>query len=123
MAAAGAGVGCTPDRLRPGPPSLVVEGPEGSTAFSPDTIAIAIFAQDDNGLDSLTVTVGDRTEDLDVFEDVEFSDILFWTIPEGLTPGELIDIVAYAKDLVGERTTVNTSVTVVARPAAGAARR
>jgi hypothetical protein len=123
LAAVGAAVvpGCTPDRLRPGPPSLVIEGPQGSTAFSPDTIPISVFARDDNGLDSVTVTILGRTEELGAFDRTEISNVFFWPIPEGLTPGDLVEIVGNAKDLVGERTTVTTSVTVVARPA-GAAR-
>jgi hypothetical protein len=35
-----------------------------------------------------------------------------------LIPGELIEITGYAKDLVGDRTTVTTSVTVIAGPPA-----
>jgi hypothetical protein len=114
--------GCTPERLRPGPPSLVIEGPEGSTVFSPDTVGISVFARDDNGLDSVTVTILGRTEELGAFDQVEVSDIFLWPIPEGLSPGELVEIVGLAKDLVGERTVVTTSVTVVARPPAGIAR-
>jgi hypothetical protein len=112
--------GCTPERLRPGPPSLVVEGPEGSTVFSPDTVGISVFARDDNGLDSVTITVLGRTEELGAFDRVEVSDIFIWPIPAGLTAGELIEIQGYAKDLVGERTVVTTSVTVVDRPASAA---
>lgn len=114
LAAAGALSGaCTPDRLRPGPPRLVITGPEGSTVTSPDTTGIEVFAQDDNGLDSVTVTILGQTVELDAFDLVELHDILFWPIPEGLSPGTLIEITGYAKDLVGERTTVTTSVTVV----------
>jgi hypothetical protein len=94
----------------------VIEGPEGSTVLSPDTIPIQVFARDDNGLDSVTVTVLGRTEELGAFDRVEISDVFFWPIPTGLLPGQLIEIVGYAKDLVGERTTVTTSVTVVAPP-------
>lgn len=112
--------GCTPERLRPGPPSLVVEGPEGSTVFSPDTVGISVFARDDNGLDSVTVTILGRTEELGAFDRVEVSDIFIWPIPAGLPAGELIEIQGYAKDLVGERTVVTTSVTVVNRPASAA---
>jgi hypothetical protein len=119
LAAAGGGAagGCKPDRLRPGPPSLVITGPQGSTVTSPDTAGIEVFAQDDNGLDSVTVTILGQTEELSAFDEVEVHDILFWPIPEGLSPGTLVEIIGYAKDLVGERTTVTTSVTVVAPPA------
>jgi hypothetical protein len=107
---------CTPDRLRPGPPSLVINGPAGSTVTSPDTVGIEVLAQDDNGLDSVTVTILGVTEELGAFDEVEVHDILFWPIPGGLPPGTLVEIVGYAKDLVGERTTVTTSVTVIAPP-------
>jgi hypothetical protein len=110
--------GCESDRLRPGPPSLTVEGPAGSTVFSPDTIGISVFAQDDNGLDSVTVTILGRTEELGAFDEVEVADILVWVIPAGLNAGDLIEILGYAKDLVGERTTVTITVTVVDRPEA-----
>jgi hypothetical protein len=108
---------CKPERLRPGPPSLVIEGPDGSTVFSPDTIGISVFARDDNGLDSVTITVLGRTEELGAFDRVEVSDVFIWQIPPGLAAGELVEILGYAKDLVGERTSVTTSVTVVDRPA------
>jgi hypothetical protein len=115
--------GCKTDRLRPGPPSLSIDLPPGATVFSPDTLGIAVRAHDDNGLDSVTVTILDRTEAVNAFNEVDVVDGLLWPIPEGLTPGELIEIRGYAKDLVGDRTTVTTSVTVVARPAPPPARR
>jgi hypothetical protein len=86
--------------------------------FSPDTIGISVFAQDDNGLDSVTVTILGRTEELGAFDEVEVADILVWVIPAGLNAGDLIEILGYAKDLVGERTTVTITVTVVDRPEA-----
>lgn len=110
--------GCTPERLRPGPPSLTIEVPAGNTVFSPDTLPILIHVRDDNGLDSVTVTVFGETADVDAFDEVEVIDIFDWPIPDGLMPGELVEIQGYAKDLVGERTNVTTSVTVIARPPA-----
>jgi hypothetical protein len=100
----------------------VIEGPEGSTVFSPDTVGIAVFARDDNGLDSVTITVLGRTEELGAFDRVEISDVFIWPIPAGLRAGELVEILGYAKDLVGERTFVTASVTVIDRPPAAAAR-
>lgn len=122
LAAAAVLSACTPERLRPGPPSLAIEVPAGSTVFSPDTLPILIHAQDDNGLDSVTVTVLGETAEVDAFDEVEVLDILTWPIPEGLPAGELIEIQAYAKDLAGERTTITTSVTVIARPGAAGQR-
>jgi hypothetical protein len=112
---------CRTDRLRPGPPSLAIELPPGATVFSPDTITLGVRAHDDNGLDSVTIMILDRTEEAGAFDRVDLVTVFFWPIPEGLAPGELVDITGYAKDLVGDRTTVTTSVTVIARPAAGRA--
>jgi hypothetical protein len=112
---------CGTDRLRPGPPSLSIELPPGATVFSPDTLGLVVRAHDENGLDSVTVTILGRTEEADAFNQVDAVDVFLWPIPEGLTPGELVEIRGYAKDLVGDRTTVTTSVTVIARPAAGRA--
>lgn len=109
---------CRTDRLRPGPPSLSIELPPGATVFSPDTLGLVVRAHDDNGLDSVTVTILGRTEEADAFDQVDAVDVFLWPIPEGLTPGELVQVRGYAKDLVGDRTTVTTSVTVVERPAA-----
>jgi hypothetical protein len=109
---------CRTDRLRPGPPSLSIELPPGATVFSPDTLGLVVRAHDENGLDSVTVTILGRTEEADAFNQVDAVDVFLWPIPEGLTPGELVEIRGYAKDLVGDRTTVTTSVTVVALPPA-----
>lgn len=118
VAAAAWLAGCTTDRLRPGPPSLTIELPPGATVFSPDTLGLVVRAHDDNGLDSVTVTILGRTEEvLDAFNNVDALGAFLWPIPGGLTPGELVEITGYAKDLVGDRTTVTTSVTVIARPA------
>jgi hypothetical protein len=109
--------GCKSDRLRPGPPSLTIELPPGATVFSPDTLGLVVRAHDDNGL--VTVTILGRTEDvLDAFDNVDAVGVLLWPIPDGLTPGLLVEITAYAKDLTGDRTTTTASVTVVARPSA-----
>ena len=109
--------GCISDRLRPGPPSLSIELPPGATVFSPDTLGLAVRAHDDNGLDSVTVTILGRTEEANAFNRVDVVDGFLFPIPEGLIPGQLVEITGYAKDLVGDRTTVTTSVTVIARPA------
>jgi hypothetical protein len=116
--------GCGPDRLRPGPPTLSVELPPGNTVFSPDTLNLVIRASDPNGLDSVTVTILGVTEEVDAFDRTETVGLVRWPIPAGLVPGETVAVRAYAKDLVGERTTVDASVTVVARsPARTAAQR
>lgn len=115
--------GCAEDRLRPGPPTLTIEPPSGNVVTSPDTALIIVLARDDNGLDSVTVTILGRTEEVDAFDRREAEGVFLWPIPGGFLPGEVIEIAAYAKDLVGDRTTATASVMVVAPPALGVGRR
>lgn len=121
---AGAVVACSPDRLRPGPPSVSIEVRQGSTVFSPDTLPILIVATDPNGLKTLIVSfTGDDTlgpaQDIDTGDDVEVIAVLSWPIPTGLVPGQLLTIVARATDLTGQATTTEATVTVIERPPAG----
>lgn len=115
---------CSPDRLRPGPPSVSIEVRQGSTVFSPDTLPILIVATDPNGLKTLIVSfTGDDTlgpaQDIDTGDDVEVIAVLSWPIPTGLVPGQLLTIVARATDLTGQATTTEATVTVIERPPAG----
>jgi hypothetical protein len=103
---------CEAERLRPGPPSLVLEMPPGSVVTSPDTFAVGVYARDDNGLDSLLVTFLDQVRDVTVFDEVEVVDGVFFVVPEGYAVGEVLEVSGYVRDLVGERTTVTGSVTV-----------
>lgn len=117
-------VTCSPDRLRPGPPSVSIEVRQGSTVFSPDTLPILIVATDPNGLKTLIVSfTGDDTlgpaQDIDTGDDVEVIAVLSWPIPTGLVPGQLLTIVARATDLTGQATTTEATVTVIERPPAG----
>jgi hypothetical protein len=105
---------CGEDRLRPGPPALVLEMPPGSVVTSPDTFVVGIYARDDNGLDSLGVTFLDQARDIPVFDDVEVVDGVFFIVPAGYVVGEVLEVRGVARDLVGERTTATGSVTVVA---------
>ncbi|MDH3495876.1 MAG: hypothetical protein OER21_03875 [Gemmatimonadota bacterium] len=115
--------GCAEDRLRPGPPTLTIAPPPGNVVTSPDTALIIVLARDDNGLDSVTVTILGRTEEIDAFDRIEAEGVFLWPIPAGFVPGQVIEIAAFAKDLVGDRTTATASVTVVAPPALGLGRR
>lgn len=107
---------CSPDRLRPGPPSLTLEVPEGSTVFSPDTLPIAVFAADANGLDSVVVRMLGETHSVDAFSEVELITVILFPIPAGLLPGRLLSIFGRVSDVTGQETTVETSVTVIERP-------
>lgn len=106
--------GCGEDRLRPGPPALVLEMPPGSVVTSPDTFVVGVYARDDNGLDSLGVTFLDQTRDIPVFDEIEVVDGVFFIVPAGYVVGEVLEVRGVARDLVGERTTATGSVTVVA---------
>lgn len=106
---------CGEDRLRPGPPTLVLEMPPGSVVTSPDTFVVGIYARDDNGLDSLVVRFLDQVRDISVFNEIEVVDGVFFVVPDGYTVGEVIEVSGFVRDLVGERTSVTGSVTVGTR--------
>ncbi len=110
---------CSPDRLRPGPPSVSIEVRQGSTVFSPDTLPILIVATDPNGLETLIVSFLGPEQKIDTGDEVEVIAVLSWPIPTGLAPGQLLTIVARATDLTGQATTTEATVTVIERPSAG----
>ena len=105
---------CAGDRPRPGPPTISLELPVGHVVASPDTFAVGVRARDDNGLDSVVVSfLGERRE-VFAFNEIEVSDFVFFVVPEGRTVGELVEVQAYALDLVGGRTTTSATLTIVA---------
>jgi hypothetical protein len=110
---------CAGDRPRPGPPSIQLELPVGQVVASPDTFAVGVTARDDNGLDSVVVTfLGERRE-VFAFNEIEVSDFVFFIVPEGRIVGELVEVQAFALDLVGGRTVTSASLTIVARDSTG----
>jgi hypothetical protein len=106
---------CGEDRLRPGPPTLVLQMPPGNVVTSPDTFSVRIYARDDNGLDSVVITFLDQVRDISLFNEIEVLDGVFFVVPGGYVVGEVLEIRGLVRDVVGERTTVTSSVTVVAR--------
>ena len=116
LLAAAAFLACDGDRLRPGPPELTLTGPDGSTVFSPDTIAVGIYAADANGLDSVAVGYLGQFVTIDAFAESEIEDFAFFFIPEGLAPGQMVLINGIAVDLTGQVTQQTLNLTVVARP-------
>ncbi len=110
---------CSPDRLRPGPPSVSIEVRQGSTVFSPDTLPILIVATDPNGLETLIVSFLGNAQEIATGNEVEVISVLSWPIPADLVPGRLLTIVARATDLTGQATTTEATVTVIERPPAG----
>ncbi|HEX9633739.1 MAG TPA: hypothetical protein VGA02_14855 [Gemmatimonadales bacterium] len=109
---------CTPDRPRPGPPSITLELPVGHVVASPDTFAVGVRARDDNGLDSVVVTFLDERREVFAFNEIEVVDFVFFIVPEGRIVGELVDVQAFALDLVGGRTTTSATLTIIARDTA-----
>jgi len=113
--AALAGLGaCGGERPRPGPPLLTLDLPPGNVVTSPDTFIVWVQAQDDNGIDSLIVSFLDQIRDVAAFNETDVLDGVFFTVPAGREVGELIEIFAYARDLVGASSRTSTSVTVAA---------
>jgi len=101
------------ERKRPGPPSLTLDPPPGSVVTSPDTFAIGVHANDDNGLDSILVSFLDQIRGIDAFEKLELTDFVTFTVPSGYTPGTALKIIGVARDLTGEQVSTSVSVTVV----------
>jgi len=113
---AGGLLACDGERLRPGPPELVLTGPESGTVFSPDTIVIAVRAVDANGMDSVAVTVLGQSASTRAFAEVVLEDLLLFVIPAGLTVGDPVTFTGVAVDLAGQTTTQTLVLTVAARP-------
>lgn len=107
-----ASAACGGDRQRPGPPILELGLPPGKLVTSPDTFAVSITAQDDNGLDSVVVTFLGDVRSLSVFNEFEVADIVFFTVPAGAAVGDTLEVFGYARDLVGERTFVTDTLLV-----------
>jgi hypothetical protein len=109
-------VACETSRTRPGPPTVTINPPVGSTVFSPDTLDFSVSAQDPDGLDSLNVTVFDATKEYETDFNTETSVQVSVLVPAGLLPGSFIKILAKAQDLTGEVTFDTATVTVIKRP-------
>lgn len=105
---------CAGERQRPGPPAIRLELPIGHVVASPDTFTVGVRAQDDNGLDSVVVTFLGEQREVFAFNEFEVSDVVFFTVPEGRIVGELVDVQAFARDLVGARTETSATLTIVA---------
>ena len=109
------GMACTPSRTRPGPPSITIQLPVGSTVFSPDTLDFVVIAKDPDGLDSLTVTVFDTTKAFNTDFNTETTASISVLVPAGIGVGNLIKIYARATDITGQQTLDSASVTVIKR--------
>jgi len=110
---------CAGDRQRPGPPELVLELPVGHVVASPDTFVVGVVARDDNGLDSVAVTFLGERRDIFAFSEIEVADFVFFVVPAGRIVGEVVEIQAFARDLVGGRTVTTGTLTIVAADSTG----
>ena len=106
---------CTDDRQRPGPPTISLEVPIGNVVASPDTFAVRVRARDDNGLDSVVVSFLGERRDLFAFSETEVVDVVFFVVPEGRVVGEIVEVQAYALDLLGGRAVTGATLTIIAR--------
>jgi hypothetical protein len=110
---------CPGDRPRPGPPTIRLELPVGQVVTSPDTFVVGVRARDDNGLDSVVVTFLEERRDLSAFNEIEVADYVFFTVPAGRIVGEVVEVQAFARDLVGGRSDTTATLTIVAADSAG----
>lgn len=104
---------CSPERLRPGPPSIQLEFPDGTDVTSPDTISIRVEARDPNGLDSVTIALDTVSVTINAFAQIELIDAVFFLIPDGLAAGTQLTALGVAADLTGQMTRETVTLRVV----------
>jgi len=61
----------------------------------------------------VVIFLGEQRE-VFAFNEVEVSDFVFLTVPAGRIVGELVEVQAFARDLVGARTVTSATLTIVA---------
>lgn len=115
VVAVAATTACSPDRIRPGPPQVMVDLFQGATVSAADTLYMAIFASDPNGLDSVAVQFLGQTQPVfyggaEVFD---VADTIGWIIPSDAAKNQVFWFFGYARDLTGDVTLDSASVTVV----------
>jgi len=110
---------CTGNRARPGPPELALELPIGNVITSPDTFAVGVVARDDNRLDSVIVTFLGESREVFAFNEIEVADYVFFVMPPGHVVGEVVEVEAFARDLLGGRTIRTGTLTIVSADSAG----
>ena len=83
---------------------------------SPDVVGGTIVVEDPDGIDSIWVTLQTTRTGTDGFFDRSISVPLRFDIPPNLTPGTILDLRFEARDIAGFRSTLDTTLTVVAGP-------
>ena len=58
--------------------------------------------------------LGER-RDLFAFSETELVDVVFFAVPEGRVVGEIVEVQAYALDLLGGRAVATATLTIIAR--------
>jgi len=93
-------VACGDPRGRLAPPTVEVTLADGGTVPTPGVLRATVHATDENGLDSIVVSV--RSSDLRIAEDTAFfaldafdtSHDLEWLVPAGLADSTRVQVVA-----------------------------
>jgi hypothetical protein len=111
----GASASCLEERSRPGPPRLdfTLDAVTVRSSPPPDTVSGRVSAADDDGLDSVWVTVDDVTKGEDGGFESAFSSRFIFIIGTGKTPGSSIPVTVRARDLAGFEVSRDTYVVVV----------
>lgn len=103
---------CLSERPRPAPPVLSITL-DKTTVHSPDTLTGAVGARDEDGLDSIWVSVDAVRTGEDGLLQTSFERPIRFAIRTGHAPGTRIPVQLEARDLTGFRSELDTIVTVV----------
>jgi hypothetical protein len=109
---------CAPDRDRPGPPSVVIAVPAGSTVYSPDTLPFMVTASDVDAVGTLAVTFLDSTTTVETGFQAQVQESFRWPVPSRLQAGQLLTLSARATDVRGLTTVNSVNLTVIPRATA-----
>ena len=107
--------GCLSERPRPGPPALQIVLDQ-TTVHSPDTLTGHIQVSDPDGLDSIWLTVDASQAAADVFLETSYGASFGLAVRSGLTAGQRVPVRLEARDLLGFRSALDTSVVVTNVP-------
>lgn len=110
-AAALSASGCLTERPRPGPPALQIEL-DRTTVHSPDTLTGHLQASDPDGLDSVWLTVDASQAAADAFLQTTYGARFALAVRAGLPVGQRVPVRLEARDLLGFRSALDTSVVV-----------
>ncbi len=108
-------LGCLSERPRPGPPALEIEL-DRTAVHSPDTLTGHIQVSDPDGLDSIWLTVDASQASADAFLETSYGASFGLAVRSGFGDGQRIPVRLEARDLLGFRSTLDTSVVVTSQP-------